>query len=202
MSEPRIGVLALQGGVAEHTRHLEALGAPVIAVRTPADLDASAGVVIPGGESTTIDKLLGITGLFEPLAERIADGMPVYGSCAGMVLLASEIVDTRQDARSFGAIDMVVRRNAFGRQVDSFERDVVIDEFGAEPMRTVFIRAPWVEKTGDVAEVLATVTDPGGNEHAVAVRQGWALATSFHPEMTDDLRVHRYFIDMVAEAAS
>ena len=202
MTAPTIGVLALQGDVREHVRHLEAAGAAAVPVRRPSELDAVDGLVIPGGESTTMSTLLRVYGMDEPLTERLGAGLPVYGSCAGMILLASEVLDTRPDATWFSAIDVTVRRNAFGRQVDSFESDLVIDAFGPDPMRTVFIRAPWVERVGDDVEVLATVRASDDREHVVAVRQGTALATSFHPEVTDDVRVHRYFVDLVREATS
>lgn len=201
-ARPRVGVLSLQGDVAEHLRHLEAAGAEAVAVRRRSELDAVDGLVLPGGESTAMSRLLGVFGMDEPVAERIAGGMPVYGSCAGMILLASTVLDTRPDATWFSAIDMTVRRNAFGRQVDSFEADLVVEALGPEPLRTVFIRAPWVESVGPGVEVLASVRASDGEDHVVAVRQGNALATSFHPEVTDDLRVHRYFLDMVRGAAS
>ena len=199
---PTIGVLALQGAVIEHIRHLEEVGARAILVRKQSELDAVDGLVLPGGESTTLSRLLDVYQMYEPVAERIGAGMPVYGSCAGMILLASHVVDTRADATWFSAIDMTVRRNAFGRQVDSFEADLVVDPLGPEPLRTVFIRAPWVETIGPGVEVLARVRASDGRDHAVAVRQGNALATSFHPEVTDDVRVHRYFLDMVRAATS
>ncbi|MGX1768055.1 pyridoxal 5'-phosphate synthase glutaminase subunit PdxT [Dietzia sp. NPDC055343] len=199
---PTIGVLALQGAVIEHIRHLEEVGARAILVRKQSELDAVDGLVLPGGESTTMSRLLDVYQMYEPVAERIGAGIPVYGSCAGMILLASHVVDTRADATWFSAIDMTVRRNAFGRQVDSFEADLVVDPLGPEPLRTVFIRAPWVETIGPGVEVLARVRASDGRDHAVAVRQGNALATSFHPEVTDDVRVHRYFLDMVRAATS
>lgn len=199
---PTIGVLALQGAVIEHIRHLEEVGARAILVRKQSELDAVDGLVLPGGESTTMSRLLDVYQMYEPVAERIGAGMPVYGSCAGMILLASHVVDTRADATWFSAIDMTVRRNAFGRQVDSFEADLVVDPLGPEPLRTVFIRAPWVETIGPGVEVLARVRASDGRDHAVAVRQGNALATSFHPEVTDDVRVHRYFLDMARAATS
>lgn len=199
---PTVGVLALQGDVAEHLRHLDAVGAHAVPVRRHSELGAVDGLVIPGGESTTMSRLLDVYDLHAPVAERINTGMPVYGSCAGMILLASVVLDTRPDASWFSAIDMTVRRNAFGRQVDSFEADLVVDVLGPDPMRTVFIRAPWVETVGPDVEVLATVTASDGRDHVVAVRQGNALATSFHPEVTDDLRVHRYFLDMIRHATS
>ncbi|MGN7225255.1 pyridoxal 5'-phosphate synthase glutaminase subunit PdxT [Dietzia maris] len=199
---PTVGVLALQGDVAEHVRHLESVGARAVAVRRRSELDGVDGLILPGGESTAMSRLLDVYDMYEPVAERISGGMPVYGSCAGMILLASVVLDTRADATWFSAIDMTVRRNAFGRQVDSFEADLVVDALGADPVRTVFIRAPWVETVGPDVEVLARVRASDGDDHVVAVRQGNALATSFHPEVTDDVRVHRYFLDMVRQATS
>ncbi|MEB8324970.1 pyridoxal 5'-phosphate synthase glutaminase subunit PdxT [Dietzia kunjamensis] len=199
---PTVGVLALQGDVAEHVRHLESVGARAVAVRRRSELDGVDGLILPGGESTAMSRLLDVYDMYEPVAERISGGMPVYGSCAGMILLASVVLDTRADATWFSAIDMTVRRNAFGRQVDSFEADLVVDALGADPVRTVFIRAPWVETVGPDAEVLARVRASDGHDHVVAVRQGNALATSFHPEVTDDVRVHRYFVDMVRQSTS
>ncbi|MGN0099366.1 MAG: pyridoxal 5'-phosphate synthase glutaminase subunit PdxT [Dietzia sp.] len=199
---PTIGVLALQGDVAEHIRHLEAVGARAIPVRRRSELDTVDGLVLPGGESTAMSRLLDVYEMYEPVSARIAAGMPVYGSCAGMILLASEVLDTRADATWFSAIDMTVRRNAFGRQVDSFEADLVVDALGPDPVRTVFIRAPWVESVGSDVQVLAEVRASDGRDHVIAVRQGNALATSFHPEVTDDVRVHRYFLDMVRTATS
>ncbi len=193
----RAGVLALQGDVREHLRSLAEAGVDAVPVKTLADLESVDGIVIPGGESTTIGRLLGIFGLLEPLRQRIADGMPAYGSCAGMILLARKILDGRPDQRFFGAIDLTVRRNAFGRQVDSFETDLPFA--GVGEVHAVFIRAPWVESTGADAEVLARVPDSGGAAagRVVAVRQGRVLATSFHPELTGDDRVHGLFVDMV-----
>ena len=199
---PTVGVLALQGDVAEHLRHLETVGARAVPVRRRSELDAVDGLVLPGGESTAMSRLLDVYEMYTPVAERISGGMPVYGSCAGMILLASVVLDTRPDASWFSAIDMTVRRNAFGRQVDSFEADLVVDALGPEPLRTVFIRAPWVETVGPDVEVLARVRASDDDDHVVAVRQGNALATSFHPEVTDDVRVHRYFLDMVRDATS
>lgn len=201
-SAPTIGVLALQGDFREHQRHLEEAGARTVAVRRPSELAAVDGLVLPGGESTAMSNLLDVYEMYEPVAEKIAAGMPVYGSCAGMILLASDVLDTRADASWFSAIDMTVRRNAFGRQVDSFETDLVVDAFGPEPLRTVFIRAPWVETVGPDVRVLAEVRASDGRDHVVAVRQGNALATSFHPEVTTDVRVHAYFLDMVRAATS
>ncbi|GMA39660.1 pyridoxal 5'-phosphate synthase subunit PdxT [Mobilicoccus caccae] len=165
-------------------------------VRRPAELDALDGIVLPGGESTTIDKLMRAFGLFEPLADRIAAGLPVFGSCAGMILLADRLVEAHRGQRTLGGIDMLVRRNAFGRQVDSFEADLeVADARFTSPVHAVFIRAPWVEEIGAGVEVLASV-DFGGGSRPVAVRQGRALATSFHPEVTGDLRFHEMFARM------
>lgn len=195
---PRIGVLALQGDVREHLAALRAAGADPVAVRRPAELAAVDGLVLPGGESTTMSKLLGVFDLDEPLRARLADGMPAYGSCAGMILLANRILDTRPDATHLDALDITVRRNAFGRQVESFETDLDIDGItGDTPARAVFIRAPWVEEAGPDVEVLARVPDGPAAGRIVAVRQGPVLATSFHPEVTGDGRVHAYFVDMV-----
>ncbi len=200
VSRPVIGVLALQGDVREHLAALRAAGAEAVAVRREAELAAVDGLVIPGGESTTMSKLLGIFGLDAPLRRRLADGMPAYGSCAGMILLASKIEDTRPDARHLDALDVTVRRNAFGRQVDSFETD--LDVVGVDgPVRAVFIRAPWVESCGPDVEVLARVPSGPAAGRIVAVRQGDVLATSFHPEVTGDARIHGLFVDIVRGAA-
>lgn len=195
----RIGVLALQGDVREHRHALEAAGAVTSTVRTAEDLAAVDGIVIPGGESTTMSRLLGVFDLFDPLRDALAAGLPAYGSCAGMILLASEVLDTRPDARCLGAIDMTVRRNAFGRQVDSFETDLAVEGVDGAPVRAVFIRAPWVERVGEGVEVLARVPAGAGPTAGtvVAVRQGVTMATSFHPEVTGDLRIHRRFVDSV-----
>lgn len=190
---PTIGVLALQGDVREHVHMLEEAGATATAVRRPAELDAVDALVVPGGESTTMWKLAEIFEMLEPLRLRIKEGMPAYGSCAGMIMLADRIEDGIEGQQTVGGIDMVVRRNAFGRQVDSFEADLT---FAGGPVHAVFIRAPWVESVGPEVEVLATAP-PG--DRIVAVRQGPLLATSFHPELTGDTRVHRYFVDMVRE---
>ena len=194
MSDPRGGVLALQGDTREHPAALREAGAQAITVRRRAELDSVDALVLPGGESTTISLLLREFGLLEPLRVRLADGMPAYGSCAGMILLASEILDAGEPGReacALGAIDMTVRRNAFGRQVDSFEADVEFQGLDG-PAHAVFIRAPWVERVGSAVEVLARA-----EAHIVAVRQGPMLATAFHPEVTGDRRVHRLFVDMV-----
>jgi pyridoxal 5'-phosphate synthase pdxT subunit len=193
---PVVGVLALQGDVAEHLRALEQAGARPLAVRSPAALDQAAGLIIPGGESTTIWKLSEIFGLAGPLRKRVAAGMPVFGSCAGMIMLAGQLADPASGQETLGAIDMTVRRNAFGRQVDSFESDLSIAGLDGGPYRGVFIRAPWAERVGEDAEVLAVEPRTG---KVVAVRQGPALATAFHPELTGDPRVHKLFVDMVRD---
>jgi 5'-phosphate synthase pdxT subunit len=204
-SGPTVGVLALQGDVREHLAALRASGMRAVPVRRASEIEAVDGLVIPGGESTTMSRLLGVFDLLEPLRARIADGMPAYGSCAGMILLASEVLDGRPDQQQLGGLDVVVRRNAFGRQVDSFEADLDFAEVDSGPVHAVFIRAPWVEKASPEVEVLATVPDvPGAAAAAgriVAVRQGSMLATAFHPELTGDTRVHRLFVDMVRAAA-
>ncbi len=193
---PAIGVLAMQGDVAEHVRALAAAGARAVPVRRAGELDDVAGLVIPGGESTTIWKLAVIFDLMEPLRKRLAAGMPAFGSCAGMILLADRVEDAIAGQETLGGIDMTVRRNAFGRQVDSFESDITLRGVPGPAFRAVFIRAPWVEETGDGVEVIGTEPRTG---RIVAVRQGPALATAFHPELTPDLRLHQLFIDMVRE---
>lgn len=198
---PRIGVLALQGDVREHVWALADAGASGVPVRRPEELAGLDGIVLPGGESTTMSRLLGLVGLFDPLRDAIAGGLPAYGSCAGMILLASEVLDTRPDARHLDALDITVRRNAFGRQVQSFETDLAMSGLDDRPVRAVFIRAPWVEDTGSGVEVLARVPDGPAAGRVVAVRQGTVLATSFHPEVTGDHRVHRLFVDMVSATA-
>ncbi|WP_433538195.1 pyridoxal 5'-phosphate synthase glutaminase subunit PdxT [Micromonospora sp. CA-249363] len=200
MSRPSIGVLALQGDVREHLAALTAAGADARPVRRPGELDAVDGLVIPGGESTTISKLVDIFEMREPIDKRIADGMPVYGSCAGMIMLATEVLDGRTDQRGFAGIDMTVRRNAFGRQVDSFEAPVEITGVAGDPFHAVFIRAPWVERVGPGVDVIGTVTGGPATERIVAVRQGNLLATSFHPELTGDLRLHAYFVELARTA--
>ncbi|MCF0093688.1 pyridoxal 5'-phosphate synthase glutaminase subunit PdxT [Micromonospora sp. MH99] len=200
MTAPVIGVLALQGDVREHVAALAAAGADARPVRRPGELDAVDGLVIPGGESTTISKLVDIFEMREPIDKRIAGGMPVYGSCAGMIMLAAEVLDGRADQRGFAGIDMTVRRNAFGRQVDSFEAPVEVDGVPGEPFHAVFIRAPWVERVGAAVQVIGKVTGGPAAERIVAVRQGNLLATSFHPELTGDLRVHAYFVELVRAA--
>jgi 5'-phosphate synthase pdxT subunit len=195
-----IGVLALQGDVREHVRALAESGSDAVPVRRPEELEAVEALVIPGGESTTMSNLAIAFGLLEPVRKRIGAGMPVYGSCAGMIMLATTVLDGRPDQESFGGIDMTVRRNAFGRQVDSFEAPVTIDGIG-DDFHAVFIRAPWVEAVGPGVQALGRVTSGDAAGRIVAVRQGNLLATAFHPELTGDLRVHRYFVEMVRHAA-
>ncbi|MET9811149.1 pyridoxal 5'-phosphate synthase glutaminase subunit PdxT [Streptomyces halstedii] len=189
---PVVGVLALQGDVREHLTALASAGAVARPVRRPGELAEVDGLVLPGGESTTMSKLAVLFGLLEPLRERVAAGMPVYGTCAGMILLADEILDPRSGQETVGGIDMVVRRNAFGRQNESFEAAVDVAAVPGGPVEGLFIRAPWVESVGTRAEVLAEY-----DGHVVAVRQQNALATSFHPELTGDHRLHALFADMV-----
>ncbi|MFF8609209.1 pyridoxal 5'-phosphate synthase glutaminase subunit PdxT [Streptomyces sp. NPDC015346] len=189
---PVIGVLALQGDVREHLIALASADAVARPVRRPEELAEVDGLVIPGGESTTISKLAELFGLMGPVRERIAAGMPVYGTCAGLIMLADKILDPRSGQETFGGIDMIVRRNAFGRQNESFEAGVAVRGIEEGPVEGVFIRAPWVESVGAQVEVLAE-----HEGHIVAVRQGRALATSFHPELTGDHRLHALFVDMV-----
>jgi 5'-phosphate synthase pdxT subunit len=196
-SEPTIGVLAVQGDVREHLYAVERAGARAATVRRPSELEAVDGLVLPGGESTTMDKLVRAFDLYDPLRERLAAGMPAYGSCAGMIMLADRIADVRPDQQTLGGIDMTVRRNAFGRQVDSFEEDLHIRAIGGTPMRAVFIRAPWVEEVGGGVDVLARVEDGPAAGRIVAVRQGSLVATSFHPEVTGDHRFHQLFVEIV-----
>jgi 5'-phosphate synthase pdxT subunit len=195
-STPTIGVLALQGDVREHLAALTGAGAQARPVRRAEELAEIDGLVIPGGESTTMSKLAVIFGLLEPLRDRIRGGLPAYGSCAGMIMLADKILGGRDDQETIGGIDMIVRRNAFGRQNESFEAAVDITGVEGGPVEGVFIRAPWVESTGSGVETLARLADGT----VVAVRQGNLLATSFHPELTGDHRVHRLFTDMVRAA--
>ena len=190
MSKPRIGVLALQGDVREHVAALARVGAQPVEVRRPEELDGLDGIVLPGGESTTMGRLLDIFGMLEPLRGLLKTGLPAYGTCAGMILLAQEVVDGRAGQPLLGGLDITVRRNAFGSQVDSFEQDVLVE--GVGPVHGVFIRAPWVERVGPDVEVLARV-----DGHPVAVRQGVVMATSFHPELTDDARLHEVFVTRI-----
>ena len=193
---PAIGVLALQGDVAEHLRALRAAGASPLPVRRPEELEAVGGLVIPGGESTTMWKLVAGFDLLDPLRKRISGGMPAFGSCAGMIMLADRLVERASDQATLGSIDMTVRRNAFGRQAESFESDVTLHGVDGPPFHAVFIRAPWVEEAGPDVEILATESRTG---RIVAVRQGPAIATAFHPELTPDLRIHSLFADMVRD---
>ena len=192
----KVGVLALQGDVREHISSLIACGVDPSTVRRASELDQVDALVLPGGESTTIAQLAEVFGIYSQIKSRIAVGMPVYGSCAGMILLADEILDAKQGQKSFGGLDITVRRNAFGRQVDSFESDIPFSDGSPDLIRAIFIRAPWVERVGDGVEVLATV-----DTHPVAVRSRTLFATSFHPELTADHRIHRYFIEEVARPA-
>jgi 5'-phosphate synthase pdxT subunit len=202
---PVIGVLALQGAVREHVAMLERAGARAKPVRRASELSEVDGLVLPGGESTTMSRLLETFELLEPLRARVAEGMPAFGSCAGMILLARQVIDGRPDQQQIGGLDVVVRRNAFGRQVDSFESELDFAGIGGGPVHAVFIRAPWVEKAGDGVEVLATVAGAPGEDgpaaRIVAVRQGAVLATAFHPELTGDERVHKLFVGIAAEQA-
>ena len=190
----KVGVLALQGDFREHLTTLEQLGVSGIAVKTAQEINEIDALVLPGGEYTTISKLAKAFGLFELISNRIAQGLPTYGSCAGMILLSREILDPASGQETFGGLDILVRRNAFGKQVDSFESDLDFHGIEGKSVRAVFIRAPWVESYGAGVEVLASVLIDGVN-HPVAVRQGKVLATSFHPEITGDSRVHKYFLD-------
>jgi 5'-phosphate synthase pdxT subunit len=200
---PTVGVLALQGDVREHARALEGAGARAVPVRRASELAVVDALVLPGGESTTIDKLLRAFDLFEPVQERLRAGMPAYGSCAGMILLADRVLGAIEGQRTLGGLDITVRRNAFGRQVDSFETDLVIegiDDSHTEPVHAVFIRAPWVEDVGPAATVLARVESGPAAGRIVAVRQGSLVATSFHPEVTGDTRMHRLFVQIVRDS--
>jgi 5'-phosphate synthase pdxT subunit len=194
---PRVGVLAIQGDVREHVRVLTDLGADAIPVRRPEELDRVDGLVVPGGESSVIDKLSRAFGMQHPVREAIAQGMPVYGTCAGLILLADRITDAIAGQQSFGGLDVTVRRNAFGSQVDSFETDLDVPVLGAPPVHAVFIRAPLVEQTGPEVETLAALDDG----RIVAVRQGALMGTSFHPEVTGETRFHALFLDMVRAAS-
>ena len=199
---PVIGVLALQGDVPEHLRALESAGARPEPVRRPEELDRLDGLVIPGGESTTLWRLSVAFDVLEPLRKLIGEGLPAFGSCAGMIMLADRLADGVEGQQTYGGIDMSVRRNAFGRQVDSFERDITLGGVGADtgvtegPFRAVFIRAPWVEQTGADVAILGTDLGTG---RIVAVRQGQLLATAFHPELTPDRRIHKLFVDIVKD---
>lgn len=192
----KVGVLALQGDVREHIESLRRCGVDAVSVRRASEIKDVEALVLPGGESTTIAQLAEVFGVYQLIRDRIANGMPVYGSCAGMILLAEEILDAKVGQKSFGGLEITVRRNAFGRQVDSFESDLEFADGLPDLIRAVFIRAPWVEKVSDSVQVLASF-----DSHPVAVRSRTALATSFHPELTGDNRIHRYFIEQVARPA-
>lgn len=210
---PLVGVLALQGDVREHVHALEAVGARAIPVRDADALTSVHGLVIPGGESTTMSKLAVLGGLIEPLRAARTGGMPMYGSCAGMIMLADRILDGRDDQETIGGLDITVRRNAFGRQVESFEADLEVKGIegalgpggasvpGPATMRAVFIRAPWVEHAGPDVDVLASAPRTDGTSTIVAVQSGALLATSFHPELTGDTRIHDYFVQIVRQHA-
>ena len=193
----KIGVLALQGDFREHIKSLSDCGVVASAVKTKEEILEIDALVLPGGESTTIAKLARSFNLFDLIQKRISEGMPTYGSCAGMILLADRIEDAIVGQESFGGIDMTVRRNAFGRQVDSFETELKFEGITQPSIKAVFIRAPWVEQVGTSVQVLAEVKNSDGSTHPVAVRQGNLLATSFHPEVTGDNRVHKFFIEQI-----
>jgi pyridoxal 5'-phosphate synthase pdxT subunit len=197
---PTIGVLALQGDVREHLRALTSCGAETRVVRRSEELEGIDGLVLPGGESTTMWRLARSFDLLEPLRKRVGAGLPAYGSCAGMIMLADRIADGAAGQETIGGIDMLVRRNAFGRQVDSFESDIAIAGLGTAPYHAVFIRAPWVEAVGAGVEVLARTELGESAGRIVAVQQGNLMATAFHPELTGDYRVHGYFVDLVRRA--
>lgn len=186
---PTVGVLALQGDVREHLRILSSVGVDGVPVKTVEELGSVDGMILPGGESTTIGRLATRFGLFEPLQQRISDGLPAFGTCAGMIMLAADVTEGHQP--QLGCLDIVVRRNAFGRQNDSFETDLPVEGL-EDPFPAVFIRAPWVEKAGATVEILASVDD-----HPVLVQQDKLMAGSFHPELTDDTRLHRMFVDLI-----
>jgi 5'-phosphate synthase pdxT subunit len=193
-----VGVFALQGDVREHLAVLRGLGVRALGVRRASELDLCDALVLPGGESTTMAKLARTFDLFDPIRKRLADGMPTLGTCAGMILLADRLEDAAEGQETFGGLDVTVRRNAFGRQVDSFEGDIHVAGL-ADPMHAVFIRAPWVEEAGPEVEVLARVEDGAAAGRIVAVRQGHLLATSFHPEVNGDPRVHRLLLDLIRD---
>jgi pyridoxal 5'-phosphate synthase pdxT subunit len=196
VTSPRVGVFALQGDVREHLAVLESLGARALGVRRVSELEQCDALVIPGGESTTMFKLARTFDLFEPIRQRIKEGLPVLGTCAGMIMLAERVVDGTPDQETLGGLDITVRRNAFGRQVASFEGEV--DFAGLdEPVHAIFIRAPWVEQTGPEVEVLARIDHGPAAGRIVAVRQGPLMATSFHPEVGGDARIHRLFLQQV-----
>lgn len=191
----KIGVLALQGAFREHILAFEALGVDTVAVRLPEQMADCVGLVIPGGESTAIGKLMVTYGFYDAVAQQHGAGMAVWGTCAGAILIARDVLDARPDQRSLGLMDISVRRNAYGRQVDSFEADLAFAHIGGGAFRGVFIRAPWIETVGEAGEALAS-----HDGHVVAARQGDLMATTFHPELTGDLRIHRFFIERIVGA--
>jgi pyridoxal 5'-phosphate synthase pdxT subunit len=196
-TSPTVGVLALQGDVREHLAALEAAGANAVAVRRASEVESVDGLVLPGGESTTMIKLIETFDLLDLLRKRIADGLPTYGSCAGLILLADRLADGIVGQQTLGGLDITARRNAFGRQIDSFEADVPVEGIAGGPLHAVFIRAPWVDELGPAAQALGRVEAGAGAARIVVVRQQHLLATSFHPELTGDGRVHKYFVEMV-----
>ena len=202
MSDPVVGVLGLQGDVREHLAALQSVGARTAVVRTPAELARVDALVLPGGESTTMWRLARRVELLAPLRHRVRAGMPAYGSCAGMILLADRLEGGVEGQETIGGLDVTVRRNSFGRQVDSFEADLDVPALRGEPLHAVFIRAPWVEQHGEAVEVLARVAGGPAAGRVVAVRQGPLLATSFHPEISGDARVHGLFLDVVRDASA
>lgn len=199
MQLKKIGVLALQGDVREHLLAVEKCGATAIEVKKASDLDILDGLIIPGGESTTIAKLLRIFDLFEPLQKAFRNKLPVYGSCAGMILLAKKIIDGTSDQEALEIIDITVKRNAFGRQIDSFEQSIDIPVIDGKPFKAIFIRAPWIESFGEGVTSLAQVTANDGNTRCVLARNETVLVSSFHPELTEDLRIHQFFIDQFCQ---
>ncbi len=199
-ARPLVGVLALQGDVAEHVAALASAGADARRVRRPGDLAGLAAIVLPGGESTTIDKLARAFEVRDPLVAALRSGLPAFGSCAGMILLADRIIDGTADQQTFGGLDATVRRNAFGRQVASFDTAIEVRGMPGPPLPASFIRAPWVEEVGTTVQVLATVDVPGHGPKIVAVRQNALLATAFHPEITGDHRLHALFVSMLRDA--
>lgn len=198
MVSPTIGVFALQGDVREHLHILDGLGAKGLTVRRPSELEQCAGFIFPGGESTTMYKLARTFELFEPMQERIRNGMPTFGTCAGMIMLADRVIDGTKDQETLGGLDITVRRNAFGRQVDSFEGAIDFADF-EEKVHAIFIRAPWVEESGEGVEALARINEGAPAGRVVAVREGHLMATSFHPEVGGDDRIHSYFVDLVKQ---
>jgi pyridoxal 5'-phosphate synthase pdxT subunit len=193
----KVGILALQGASALHAEAVTALGATAVEVRDPSHLSGVEALILPGGESTTLSRLLVTSGLFDPLAERLADGMPAFGTCAGMILLAAAVLDGRPDQRSFAAVDVDVRRNAFGSQVESFETTLPVAGLAGGDFPATFIRAPVVERVGEGVEVLATVPGAGGEPRPVLCRQGAVVVSAFHPELSGDLRLHQQFLASV-----